>query len=158
MSFSNVMWIFDKPGGRRTVTKIEWTPGRPLSLQHTLFKKHSGVWCTIQYDSKLYWDFGEEKIGNSLQVLQDVAEQTKGENPIILTYEGPDEPVKSKPRPVVRHIEPPYVHPWLDRPRPPTPPSPREGDLSALLVALRGLFAEEEGHVPHEMLARLRQI
>jgi len=91
MSFSNVLWIFDKPGGRITVTKIEWTRGRPLSLQNTLFRKHSGVWCAIQYDSKMYWDSGEEKI--SLQLLQDAAEQTKGDEAIILTYEGPYEPV-----------------------------------------------------------------
>lgn len=144
MSFSNVLWIYDKPGGRRTVTKIEWTQGVILSLQNALSKKHSGVWCAIQYDSKMYWDFGEEKI--SLQLLQVAAEQTKGEKAIILTYQDPDEPVKSKPGPVVRYTEPPYVHPWLDRPRPPTPPSPREGDLGTLLVSLRGLFAEEEGH------------
>ena len=75
MSFSNVMWIFDKPGGRRTVTKIEWTRGRPGSLQNAFFRKHSGVWCAIQYDSKMYWDSGEEKI--SLQLLQDAAELIK---------------------------------------------------------------------------------
>ncbi len=68
-----------------------------MSLQHTLFKKHSGVWCAIQYDSKMYFDSGEQKI--SLQLLQDAAEQTKGENPIILTYKDPDEPVKSTPGP-----------------------------------------------------------
>ena len=130
MSFSNVMWIFDKPGGRRTVTKIEWTRGRPGSLQNAFFRKHSGVWRAIQYDSKMYWDWGEEQI--SLQLLQDAAEETKGDKAIILTYKGPDEPVKSRPL-VVRHIEPDYVHPWLDRPRPPTPPSPREGDLSRVV-------------------------
>lgn len=119
MSFSNVLWIYDKPAGRRTITKIQWTRGRPLSLQHTLFKKHSGVWCAIQYDSKMYFDSGEQKI--SLQLLQDAAEQTKGENPIILTYKDPDEPVKSTP-------------------------GPRGVDLGALLMSLRDLFAEEGGH------------
>jgi len=67
----------------------------------------------------MYFDSGEQKI--SLQLLQDAAEQTKGENPIILTYKAPDEPVKSTP-------------------------GPRGVDLGALLMSLRDLFAEEGGH------------